>query len=593
MWSGPLSLSRPRCGSRALGGALLLALAGCYSGAPASDSDSDAGAASDSAASASASGSAGSASAGDADGDGDSDSDGDSGGLPAQPFVPGPPTLPRLTAAQYNNALRDVLGAPLPTPLLEPDTNPYLFFNIGAASTTVSEVGVQRYEEAAEAISAAVFADAARREALVGCVPEAADDACAEAFITTFGRRLMRRPLSAEERGRWLAFAAELADGDPWQGLRMAVAGMLQSPNFLYRVELGEAAPTADDPTRRRFTGWELATRLSFLLWNTTPDDQLLDAAQSGLLDTAEGLRTEAERLLDDPRARPAIQAFFAQYLDLGRLDHVERDSELYPLYTPTLAESMRTEVELLVDDLVFREDTDVRGLFTTRRTFVNDDLAKIYGVDAEGASAITFVPVELPEDGPRAGILTLGAFLMMNAHATETSPTLRGKYVRERVLCEEVPAPPDDVDTNIPEPDGEAHTLRERLEQHRADPSCAACHAFIDPPGFLFEHFDSIGNLRELDNGYPIDASGELDGAPLAGARDLADALIDDRRVGRCMVTQLFRNTAGRLELPGERPGITAIEQDFKASGYRYRALLLAFVTSEAFRTVATPEDL
>ncbi|MCA9660553.1 MAG: DUF1592 domain-containing protein [Myxococcales bacterium] len=571
-----------------------VALAGCYAGAPAGDSDSDgaSGASGTASMSASASASA-SASGGSGDSDGDSDGDTDTGGPPALPFEPGPPTLPRLTAAQYNNALRDVLGAPLPTPSLEPDTNPYLFFNIGAASTTVSEVGVQRYEEAAEAISKAVFGDAARREALVGCVPEAADDACAEAFVTTFGRRLMRRPLSAEERGRWLAFAAELADGDPWEGLRMAVAGMLQSPHFLYRVELGEAAPTEDDPTRRRYTGWEIATRLSFLLWNTTPDDQLLDAAEAGLLDTEEGIRVEAERLLEDPRARAAIQAFFAQYLDLGRLDQVERDSELYPLYTPSLAEAMRTEVELLVDDFVHREEADVRGLFTTRRTFVNEDLAKIYGVEAKGASPITFVPVELPEDGPRAGILTLGAFLMMNAHATETSPTLRGKYVRERVLCEEVPAPPGDVDTNIPEPDGEAHTLRERLEQHRADPACAGCHAFIDPPGFLFEHFDSIGNYRDLDNGYPIDASGELDGAPLAGARDLADALADDKRVARCMVTQLYRNTAGRLELPGERPGIKAVEDEFAASGYRYRELLLAFVTSEAFRTVATPEDL
>ena len=196
-----------------------------------------------------------------------------------------------------------------------------------------------------------------------------------------------------------------------------------------------------------------------------------------------------------------------------------------------------------------------------------------------------------MPADGPRAGILTSSAFLTMNAHATETSPTLRGKYVRERVLCETVPGPPGDVDTNIPEPDGEAHTLRERLEQHRADPICAGCHAFIDPPGFLFEHFDSIGAYRDLDNGYAIDASGELDGIPLSDARDLAAVLAEDKRVARCMVTQLYRHTNGRLELPHERPGLSVIVGAFAASGYNYRALLLAFVTSEAFRTVAHPE--
>ncbi|MCA9635399.1 MAG: DUF1588 domain-containing protein, partial [Myxococcales bacterium] len=297
--------------------------------------------------------------------------------------------------------------------------------------------------------------------------------------------------------------------------------------------------------------------------------------------------------LLEDPRARTTIQAFFAQFLDLGRLAGVERDPNSYPLYTPNLAEAMRAEVELLVDDLVHRQGGDIRQIFTTRRTFVNSDLAAIYGIEAEGATPITFVPVELPEDGPRAGLLTFGAFLTMNAHATETSPTLRGRYVRERVLCEMVPAPPGDVDTNIPEPDGEAHTLRERLEQHRADPACANCHAFIDPPGFLFEHFDSIGAFRELDNGYPIDASGDLDGAPLAGARDLAKALEDDPRVSRCMVTQLYRHATGRLDQAQEYPGLKAIDQEFAEGGYRFHDLLLALVTSEAFRTAATPEDL
>jgi hypothetical protein len=369
------------------------------------------------------------------------------------------------------------------------------------------------------------------------------------------------------------------------------VSGMLQSPHFLYRVELGE--PDPQDPTRKRFTSWEMARRMSFLLWNQTPDDALLEAAERGELVSDEGILTQATRLLDDPRARTAVRGFFSQFLDLGRLDGVTRDPTRYPLFTPTMLASMRTEIELLVDDFIYRRDGDVRGIFSSTTAFVNSELAALYGVVAEGASPITFVPVELPEDGPRAGLLTSGAFLTMNAHDTATSPTARGKYVRERVLCQTVPPPPPDIDLNLDDDEmGEATTLREKLEQHREDPLCAGCHAFIDPPGFLFEHFDSIGAWRELDNGYPIDASGDLDGVPLADARDLAEVLRDDPRVGECITTQLYRHAAGRLEHWKERPGLKDITAAFAASDYRFRELLLHLVTSEAFRTVSALEE-
>jgi len=525
----------------------------------------------------------------DSGGSGGSSSD-DSGGPPPAEFEPGPQVFPRLTERQYRNNIEQLLGAPLPAPPLEPDTNPYLFFNIGAASTTVSELGVQQYEEAAELLTRAVFDDAARREALVGCLPAAPADACVSGFIATFGRRAYRRPLSPDEQARWLGIAGELANGDAWQGLRFAVSGMIQSPHFLYRVELGEPDPA--DPDRRRYTGHEMASRLSFLIWNTGPDDLLLDAADRGDLLTEDGLLAEAERLLDDPRARTAIQEFFAQFLDLGRLDGIDRDPVRYPLFSPTMIASMRTEVQLLVDDLIHRRDGDIRSIFSTRNTFVNSELAALYGVEAEGASAVTFVPVELPADGPRAGLLTLGAFLTMNAHETENSPTARGKYVRARVLCQDVPAPPPDIDLNLDPKEGdEGKTLRERLEQHRSDPVCAGCHAFIDPPGFLFENFDPIGAWRTLDNGQPIDASGDLDGVPLTSARDLADILKDDKRVGRCMVTQLYRHATGRREVVSERLGLDAVDLEFAASGNRFRDLMLTLVTSEVFRTVSGEE--
>jgi hypothetical protein len=508
-------------------------------------------------------------------------------GPEAQPnaWSPAPAVLPRLTAVQYRNALVDLFGPDLPATPVEPDTNPYLFTSIGATSTSLSELGVQQLEEAATAVTAAVFGDAPRRRQLTGC--ESPDQTCVERFLETFGRRLYRRPLSAEERERWLGIAPAENGNDPWQGVGLMVAGMLQSPQFLYRPEVGEIDP--DHPDRLRLTGWEMASRLSFLLWNTIPDDELLDSAERGDLVSQEGVEAQARRMIDHPRAREAVQEFFAQYFALGELEGKSRSIESYPAFSATLPESMRTEVKLLVDDLVQRRDSDVRAVFSTRRTFVNSELAALYGVEAPGASAIAFVPVELPDDGPRAGLLTLGAFLTMNAHETETSPTLRGKYLRERVLCQSVPPPPDDVNVDLtPEEGAPPATLRERLEEHRKNPACASCHGFIDPPGMLFENFDSIGAYRESDRGHPIDASGDLDGTPLAGAADLARQLENHPRVGQCIVTQLFRHAQGRLDAESEAGALEDLEDAFAAADYRFRELLVLLVTHPSFRAVA-----
>lgn len=500
-------------------------------------------------------------------------------------YAPVAPVLPRLTQAQYRNAVGEVFGQPLPGVELEADTNPYLFTNIGGATTTLSERGAALYDEAGHTITTAVFADPARRDALFGCTPTAPGDECVAGALTHIGRRLFRRPLTTEEQERWTGISVALADGDAWRGARHALAGMLQSPHFLYRVEIGE--PMLDQPGWRRLDGYEMASRLSFLFWNSIPDEALLEAAERGDLDTEDGILMEAWRLLEDERAEDAVQRFFAEYLDLGRLDGLDRDPETYPTFTPTVAASMRSEVELLVHDLVFRQDADVRRLFSTRETFVNAELAALYGVDAPDADAITFVPVTLPEDGPRAGVLTTAAFLSMNAHPTETSPTLRGKYVRERVLCQTVQPPPDDVITDLEMGSTEGATLRDRLEQHRDDPACASCHAFIDPPGMLFEHFDSMGAYRTEEPGGPVDSTGDLDGVPLEGARDLAALLRDDPRVPSCMVQQLYRHATGRLEQTSETAAFVALEERFAESGYRFKDLMIALATSDAFRTV------
>ncbi|MCK6590351.1 MAG: DUF1592 domain-containing protein, partial [Polyangiaceae bacterium] len=408
------------------------------------------------------------------------------------------------------------------------------------------------------------------------------------------GRRAFRRPLTAEERARYTAVSVDLAQPDAWEGIRLAVAGMLQSPHFIYRVEPSALDMENPGGGKRLLTGYEMAARLSFLFWNTTPDEMLLDAAERGDLGSSEGIAAEAERLLAHPRANGAIQEFFAQYLDLGRLDGVARDPATYPLFAPGMAQTMRKEIELLVNDIVFEEEGDIRSIFSTRRTFVNSELAALYGVEAPGADATTFVPVELDPDGPRAGLLTFGAFLTMNAHETATSPTARGKYVRERVLCQTVQPPPPGVDTTLDPPSGETPmTVRERLEEHRKNPACTGCHAFIDPPGFLFEHFDSIGAYRTVQAGdLPIDSSGDLDGVPLSDAKGLAALLENDPRVGRCMVTQLFRHAQARLDTEGEKVAVDDLEARFAAGGYSFKKLLIELVTHDAFRHVGEPKE-
>lgn len=503
-------------------------------------------------------------------------------------FEPSEPVMPRLTVAQYRNTLSDLFGPALPVFPLEADTSPYLFESIGAAQTVVSSAGVERYADAAFAIAAQVFRDPERRARVLDCEPASADDACAEQFVRNTGLRVLRRPITDDELQRWLSLSRDVAGTDPYLGLETVLAGLLQSTHFLYRIELGE--PDPDREGLRRYTSYEMAQRLSFLLWNTAPDAELLEAAGRGELLDDVSIEREVRRMLASPRARDAVQDFFTQYLDLGRLGTIERDPTRYPGAGPSLFAAMETEMRLLVDEVVFRQNLDIRELFSAPRGYVNSELAALYGVDAPGATPVTFVPVDFPPELHRNGILTLGAFLTMNAHQTETSPTLRGKYLRERVLCTPVPPPPDDIDLNLEATEGEPPTLRERLEQHRSDPACAGCHSFIDPPGFLFEHFDSIGRYREFAEGHPIHAAGDLDGTPLTDSGELAAMLRDDMRVGRCVTRQLYRHANSRLETSDERDVLRDLHDEFAASDYRFQDLMLALALSEGFRVIAPP---
>ncbi len=499
--------------------------------------------------------------------------------------VPDPPVLRRLTQAQYGNAVRDVLGADVVLPTdLEPDEPLDGLREVGAGATTISPRGVEHYEEASYLLARQAL-DAAHRGTLVPCEPSASvDPTCATAFVRATGRRLWRRSLTDEEAAR-IATVADVAAtqlGDFHMGLQYALAALLQSPNFLYRVELG--APSDDAPGQRALTGVELATRLSFFLWNTTPDDVLLDAAETGALATEDGLRTQAARMLADPRARQGVRAFFDDMLRLYLLEDLQKDPALFVHMNPEIGPSAREETLLGLEALV-AEDGDYRTLFTTTRTFVDRRLAALYGVQAPAREA--FGEVVLPEEGGRRGLLGQVGFLAPNAHVVSSSATRRGVFLREALLCQEIPSPPANANTAIPEPSADARTMRDRVAIHLEDPNCASCHRITDPIGLGLENFDGLGGWRLTDNGETIDPSGELDGVAFADAWELGAVLSEHPRVGACLADTMLRYATGRTVAEGEEAEVDYLGARLALAGHAVKALQLDIVTSPSFRFV------
>ncbi len=505
----------------------------------------------------------------------------------AVPVVaPAAPALRRLTRAQYLNVVTDLLGEGLVVPTsLEPDTAIDGLYTVGAAVTALSPVGVERYEAAAYSLAEQVMADPARVATVVGCEPAA--EGCLRTFVTTFGRRAWRRPLAAEEIDRVVA-VGELASstlGDPDAAPTYALATLLQSPAFLYREELGEADPdAAPGGGARRYTSLEMATRLSFLLWNSTPDDTLLAAAEAGDLVTDAGLTAQVDRLLADPRAHDGIRAFFTEMLELDQLDALNKDPTIYTHMSPEIGPSAREETLLGIEAIVFA-DEDWRTFFTTRRTFLDPVLAALYNVRAPTREG--FGEVELPADGLRAGFLGQASFLALQAHPTTSSATLRGKFIREVLLCQDIPAPPADVDTSIPEADETSPTLRQRLVTHLSDPTCAGCHRLTDPIGLGFENFDGLAALRLTENGATIDASGELEGGTFATPVDLGGVVAAHDRIAPCLAETLYRYATARSVGDGEEALVEWHAAGFVESDYRVTTLLAEIATSPGFRTV------
>lgn len=481
--------------------------------------------------------------------------------------------LRRLSRDEFDNTLFDLLGDEsrpgvrlLPEDSVDPFDND---FRTQLPSLTL----VEAVEALAEGAARRVLADGARRDRVVGCTPSGADDAdCLRQFIASFGRRALRRTLTTSEIDRFMTLHTfGIEDDDFYTAVDFVIQAMLQHPEFLYRVERG--IPVEGRPGIFRLNHWEVATRLSYLFWGTTPDDALLDRAQAGRLGTPEEIREAAEEMLEDPRTRERIKRFHAMWLGYHQLAH-----------SPELAQGMRVETDALIERVIFEERGSWLDLFRAEETFVNDFMANHYGLTPPGSQEPTWV--SYGESG-RRGILSHGSFLSVASKFDDTSPTQRGILIRERLMCTQIPPAPDEVDVDQL-PTSEDSPCKADAYAKYMEGGCAGCHGQMDPVGFGLENYDRAGRFRAHDNNHPecvIDGEGDLLGVgPFNGPAELGSLLLESGSLDSCLVIQVFRFALGHREEVQNMPYIHELQAQFRANNHRFDELLLDLVSTEAF---------
>jgi hypothetical protein len=492
---------------------------------------------------------------------------------------PGPLTLRRLSNLEYVNSVRDLLeptAATLGRIALPSDFVPD-HFDTNADVQSLNADHVRAFGDAARLVAAEIFASPERRTKVVGCDPAAAG--CLKSFVTKQGRRVFRRPLEPAEVDAFVALAATETNAN--DGAALVLRTMLQTPSFLFRTEVGVAAP--DRPGLRRLSGYEVATRLSFFLLGTTPSDALLDTAEQGGLDGADGVDKAARAMLADPRAKAPVRRFVRQWLALDRLEQVSRDKAKYPAFTATLPKDMIEETLRVAEDLAWTPGKHFLDFLDTRTSFVNAALAKLYGVSAPAQG---WQKVEFPANAARAGVATHASILTLTAPDEATAPIFRGKYIRTQLLCEDLPVAPanipaiDVIDPKLPS--------RQRLEKHRSDPSCAGCHQLLDPLGFGLDHYDAIGAYRTSDAaGRAIPNDGTLHGfadPAFRGGVELAAKLRASRAAAACVTNKLASFSIGRDVVGTDAALVGQLTDGFQKDG-SLQGLMLALVKSDAFR--------
>jgi hypothetical protein len=510
------------------------------------------------------------------------------GGNPSEPdrssaacknVNPGPSPVRRLTRREYDNTIRDLLGEDLGLARDFPPEERQAGFDNNAELRSVSDLLAERYVSAAEQIAKSVVAK-------LGTLAPACDPAkdgettCLDKLLDSFGKRLWRRPLDAAEKAdlKKVYTAGKLTTYA--EGVDAVVQVMVLSPQFLYRVEKGVPVPGA---SYSRLDHYEMASRLSYLILGTMPDDQLFAAAAAGKLGTRDEIATQAKRLIDDPRATTMVSGFAEQWLGLTDIKDADKDTAVYTKFDDTWLDLFRQESQAFVEN-VWKGDAKLNTLLTAPYTMMNQKLAEVYGV--KGVTGDAWKQVNL-DTTQRLGVLTQASLMTVNAGPDQSSPILRGVFVREHIMCQDLPPPPPDVDAMPPMLNAKM-TTKERFAAHRNNPSCDSCHRLIDNVGFGFENFDAVGQWRTMENGKPVDAKGELlstdiDG-PFNGAVDLAKKLATSKDVQACMVTHWFNFGLGREKTDLDACTMETLSAAFAKSGGSLRELLLAVTQSDAF---------
>jgi hypothetical protein len=489
----------------------------------------------------------------------------------------GPRDVPvrRVSHFEHRMLLQDLLpGVAVPSVQLATDLTGSEFDN-QAEALIASPLLVNQYHSAAQQAAEAAVANV---DALLPC--SASDGiTCAEAFIRTFGRRALRRPLTEDDVALYRTLFENGPGADDFNlGVQLTVQAFLESPEFLYRVETGVEQP---DGTLA-LDGYSLASRLSFLLWSSMPDDALFEAAEDGSLLTDEGLAAQVERMLDDEKARRMMEEFFRQWLDLERVAHVTKDD---PAFTSSLQDAMREESVRFLVDTIFDQNGTMADLLTSRTTWVNQELADLYGVQ---------MPAETDEEGwaqvelgpERSGFLTQGTFLAGRSHPYNPSPVLRGVLVLERLICLELGAPPPGAETTQLDEDANPQTNRESYDLLTSPVECNGCHQVINPIGFALEEFDTVGRHRTTDNGVAVDLTGSLLGESFDGASSLGQVLANLPDAEHCLTEKMLEYTFGaKDDVDGSCMTEDVAHTFMEESDGSLRSLLVQIATHPDFR--------
>jgi hypothetical protein len=499
-------------------------------------------------------------------------------------------SLRRLTEQEYRNSIADIFGKTIEVRgTFEPTIRSNGLTAVSTASLSVTPVGFESFNKMANDIAAQVTDEKYR--AKLPCAPKdpkAPDDACAGKIISHYGLLLFRRPLTGAEVDNPVGLSRRISEqtNDFYAGLRYSLSMLMQLPDFIFRSEV--ATPSADGK-HGTLDSYSRATRLSFLMWNTTPDTELLRTAESGELNTSEGLAKQVDRLMASPRLDAGMRAFFDDMLQLDTFDTVSKDSLLYPKWGSGMATSAREETLRTVIGLALHDNGDIRDLMTTRQTYIDRRLAVLYRVPF--AFTGDWVKYEFPADSARSGILTQVSMLAMFSHPGRSSPTKRGVALLDIFLCSPTPTPPNDVDFSaVNDPKSPLKTLRERLMAHATNKACAACHMRSDPVGLSLEAFDTIGGYRTTENGEPINDSATIQGHSISGAQGLGQFLHDSPQYPACVARRLYSYSRGVKSSYVE--DFPDAYREFQNSGFRLRALLKSMALRESFYDAPLPAN-